>query len=221
MLAAVFASAWKALWTPSVLAVSACSTVGSWLAFRALDVDRGFWMLSWPTMQLVALVVVVRFWASLTVTASALRVMRRGFRVAPVYWVPAPTTFQVAFVSLALTIPILAFALLLVVPGVILALRWSQAAMLILDEKADWFEAAEESADLTAGRRLAILGVWLVTGLILAVAGWLGAVLTDMATAAAGTSLVARLPDLAVRVLADTFGLVIAAALYYELDPED
>ena len=218
MLADVLTSTGKALWKPSVLVPSAVATVGAWAAFRALEVERGFWNLPWPTMQLVAVVVVARFWASLTVTASALRVMRRGFQPAPVYWVPATTAFQVAVVSVALTIPILAFALFLIVPGVWLALRWSQAALLILDAQADWFDSADISVDLTAGRKLEILVVWLGAGVVFAVAGWLGNTFTEMAGAVAGPAPVAALPGLALAVVADAFGLVVAAAIYFQLD---
>lgn len=217
MIGDVIEAAWTALWKPSVILVSASSTVGSFLAFRALGVDEGFWTLPWPTMQIVAVVVVARFWLDLTVTASALRVMRRNFQRAPVYWVPAPTAFQVGVVSIGLTIPILAGAVFLVVPGVILALRWSQAALLILDEKADWFEAAGASAELTEGRRLNILGVWLVVGLALVVAGWLGSVFGEIAATPLGDGLIARLPGLGFSIVANAFGLVVPAAVYVEL----
>jgi len=218
MLGDVLTSVSRTIWKPSVILPSAVTTVGAWAAFRALDVDRGFWNLSWPVMQLVALVVVARFWAGLTVTASALRVMRRGYASAPIYWAPPTTTFQVAFVSLALLFPILAFALFLIIPGVWLALRWSQVALLILDEKADWFDSADISVDLTANRKLEILIVWLVSGLALAVAGWLGNVATDIAEVTAGATLLAEIPRLAVAVVCDAFGLVVAAAIYFQLD---
>ena len=198
---------------------SAAATVVSFAAFRALDTDRGFWSLPWSSMQLVALIVVAKFWVSMTITATALRVMRRGFVAAPIYWAPATTTFQIAFVTLGLTIPILAFALFLIVPGVWLALRWSQAALLILDEKADWFESAEMSADLTAGRKLDILVVWLLTGVALAAVGLVEWALTSPWTSGDPTRLEA-LASLAPRIVGDALGLVMPAAIYHELEPD-
>lgn len=168
-------------------------------------------------MGLLALVVCARLWVGLSVSATALRVMRGGFRLRPTYWVPATTAFEIVAVSIALAVPIMACILFLIVPGVILALRWSQAAFLILDSEAAWLESAEASAALTRGRYIAILVVWLIVGGGFAVAAWLGQVSTEIALAIGTPPQVPQLLGLIVRAGLDAFGLVVTAALYNEL----
>lgn len=205
------------MWRPAVVLPSAAATAGSALAFRVLGAQRGFWMVPPSTMALLALVVCVRFWIGLSVTATALDVMRAGYRWRPVRWVAPTTTFEIAVVSLALTLAVLAGLVALILPGVLLALRWSQAPLLILDGHAAWLDAAEASAVITHGRRTSILGLWLIAGCGLALTGWFVQGSTEMAAALGVSAIGPQAIGMLFHIATDAFSLALAAAVYHEL----
>lgn len=217
----ILASTWRVLWYPSVLGVSAAATVLSHAAFRLAGTDAGFWSLPQSHMAIVAVIVVLRGWATLSVSATAVTIIRHRFVPRPVYWVPATTAFEAGAVTSLLALATMAGLLLLVVPGVVMALAWSQATLLILDRRANWFEAAGESWDLTAGRRLTILLVWLVTGGGFALVGWITTALVEIATVSGLPTAVPLALALAARVVTDAFGACLLAGTYCTLDPED
>jgi hypothetical protein len=62
-----------------------------------------------------------------------------------------------------------AAAILLVVPGIMLLLRWYLAPYFVLSRGAGFDEALSASRDATEGHRWAILGVFLLVGLVYAV----------------------------------------------------
>ena len=205
----VFDTASRVCWRPQVLALSAASLVGGHLAFAALGADRGFWNLPPPAMVLLVLVVIAQGWTGLCVSATALALARSqhapfATEIRPIVWVPATTAFEAGFVSLALALPTLASLLFLVVPGVVLALRWSQSLMLIVDGRTSWFESAEESALITHGRRLDILVIWSL----------LAAVFVGVAGVQADAPPVV---DSILHVGATTFSLAVVAAIYGHL----
>ncbi|HEX5217336.1 MAG TPA: hypothetical protein VFV98_17870, partial [Vicinamibacterales bacterium] len=148
----VFAAAWRCTWKPAVLAPSAVATTGSTLVFRALDAEHGFWILPQRVMVPLALVVIVRFWLGLCVTATVLAILRANGRWRPTQWVAPTIAFEVGLVAICLTVPILAAVLFFIVPGLWLAIRWSQAVFLLLDRRAAWFESAEASGLVVQGR---------------------------------------------------------------------
>jgi len=205
----VLDTASRVFWRPQVLALSAASVIGGHLAFAALGAERGFWNLPSPTMVLLVLVVIAQGWIGLCVSATALALARSQHAPfagddRPIVWVPATTAFEAGFVSLALALPTLACLLFLIVPGLVLALRWSQTMMLIVDGRTTWFEAAEESALITHGRRLDILLIWsLLAALFVGVAG----VQVDAPP----------IVDSILHIGATTFSLAVIAAIYGHL----
>jgi hypothetical protein len=72
--------------------------------------------------------------------------------------------------------------LLLIVPGVILALAWSVAAPAVVAERRGVFDALSRSLDLTRNHRLAIFGLAIVLGVI----GFLLSIAGNLAFRAAG-----------------------------------
>jgi hypothetical protein len=204
---AVVASAWVAARRPAVFVPLVLAVVGSHLAYRALGVERGFWHLPQSSMPLVAVIVVARFWVTVSVLTTALAAQREPRQQRGFLWALPTTAFQAGVVSLGLAVPMLACLLFLIVPGIWLALRWSQATMLILDSQADWFDAADASADLVRGRYLEILALLTGVGCALALAEWV--MVQPGAHIAIKWSL---------RAAASTGSSAIVAALYFELN---
>lgn len=220
MIRAVLESTLKTLQHRAVLVPSTIATIGTMLAFRALGTGNGFWRLSPPAMALLVVVLCVRFWIGLSVSATALTIMRAGDRWRPFRWLPPTVAFEAGLVSLVLVVPVAAALVFLIVPGVILALRWSQAAMLIVDRRSAWLDAAEASADLTHGRKVAIFAVWLIAGAALGAAGWLGQTVGEIAAAIRAPVLLVTAVDALFQIAADAFSLVLVAAVYHALDVE-
>jgi hypothetical protein len=166
------ATAGRVFWRPQVVALSAASAIGGHVIFAALGADRGFFSVPPATMVILTIVVISQAWIALCISATALAVTRAEGQAPGIVWVRATTAFEAGLVSLALALPTLACLLFLIVPGIVLALRWSQSMMLILDGRTAWFESAGESALLTHGRRLDILLLWsLLAALFVGVAG--------------------------------------------------
>jgi len=216
----VFTTAWQAVWYPSVILPSAAAALGAHFAFQALDAGEGFWLLPQATMPWVAVVVCAQFWIGLCVTATAVQILRSGGRLRSIYWVPATVAFQAGLVSTGLALAILLGFLFLVIPGVVLALRWSQATVLILDGRAEWFESAGQSEVIAYGHKLEILFIFSIVGLAFTVLGWLSWISNDISLAISGSLLVPEIIGAAVRVVTSAFGFVIVAAVYCELTPD-
>lgn len=211
-------AAWAVAWKREILAPSAAGTVASFLIYRWVDTDAAITTLPVAGLWAVGLVVCARFWLSLSVSMTALDVLRAGRRWLPFYVVSPALAFKAAVLSLVLALPVLAGAVFLVIPGVFLALRWSQALMLIADERASWFAAAEASADLVHGQKLDILAIWLIVGCVLALATWFDAVVAAMVSATGAPAVVSVVLSLSLRVGADAFSLALVGATYYQLD---
>jgi hypothetical protein len=223
MIRASLEAAWGLTSQRPVLALSAAATVGLQLLSWWLGADEGFWLLPMTSMQWLAAGLVGRFWLDLCVMATGLQVLRTGWRVDRVYWVPATTAFQAGFIAMAITIPIFAGLLFLVLPGLVMAIRWSQSVMSILDGRSDWFESVGDSWAITSGSTIPILVLWVIVGLCLAVATWLSIVASEMLLAASGVDWMVSVLLLAVRIVANAFGLSLLAAIYFQLvpDPDD
>lgn len=212
----VLRSAYRAMWTPSVLLFSTAATVLTDVAIHALGAERGFWTVPAPEMAGLAVVVAIQFWMGVSVIVTALDHMRHDYLAGPPRLVNPVTALEAGLVSIALTVAILGGLLLFVVPGVLLALRWSQATPLILDHDDTWRTAAHGSEMLTIGKRSLILLVWLAAGAIVIGAGWLASTVGEMA-ASLDLTAAPRLFDLAGRVVTDAFSLSLIAALYNDL----
>jgi hypothetical protein len=216
----VFTSVWQTVWYPSVILPSTVASLGALFAFKALGVGEGFWVLPQSTMPWVVVVLGAQFWAGLCVTATAVQILRSDGRLRSIYWVPATVAFQAALVSMGLTLAILVGFMFLVIPGLLLSLRWSQAMLLILDGRAEWFESAGQSEVIVYGHKLEILFIWVLVGHGFAVFGWLSLVSTDISLAIGASWLVPEVIAAAFRVAIHAFGFVVVAAVYHELTPD-
>jgi len=211
-------SAWAVAWRRETLLPSAIGTVGSWLAYGWIGADAGMGGLSALSLFALGAALAVRFWLGLSVSMTAVDILRAERQWVPFYPVPPVLALQAAFVSACLILPILAGALFLIVPGVFLALRWSQAPMLIADRRAEWFGAAGDSAVVVRGQKLDILAIWLIVGAALAVAAWFDGIAAAMLAAAGAPTLFGTALSLILRISADAFGLALTGATYHQLD---
>lgn len=128
--------------------------------------------------------------------------------------------------SLLSALGIVVGMLFFLVPGIIMALAWSVGGPAIVYERTGVFGAFSRSADLTRGRRWAILGIafiyFLVAGIVQNVlAGIIGTAGFGATSAGAALPLVQaiqRMPASAlISVVGSVFIAVGAAAVYYEL----
>jgi hypothetical protein len=213
----VFASAWRAfrrpvVWIPAALLSLAADAIVHSLHWPSTDAEPP------PTQRVIvtfALVILGQAWFALTVTNVALAVLR-GQRAGFLrQWVHVIRALEIGLVTLVLLVPIALGTLLLIVPGVYLVLLWSQVVLVIIDDQARLFAAANWSASLTDGYRLQILGVWLVVWIISSLAPVPIVAMGDLDVPwAAGLSLGA---SWAWNAITHTFGIALAAALYLEL----
>ena len=102
--------------------------------------------------------------------------------------------------------------LLLIIPGVILAIRWAVVAQAAAVESENWVEALKRSAELTAGNYLHVVGVLLVVGLM-------AVLLTDAAVLIVGThkTVTAISVGIVVETLARSFVALSTAVLFFDL----
>jgi hypothetical protein len=152
----------------------------------------------------MVLVILAKGWFSLTLARVALAILRGQVPGIVNQWVPVTAALRIGFVSVVLLAPILLGLLLLIVPGLYLAARWSQVVLLIADDQAKWFDAAEASSWLTAGRRSAILLVFAAVAVVT----------LPLESLANHVTVLAWIW----RAAAGTFGAALAASLYVQLD---
>lgn len=205
---------------PAVFVASTTTTVVTHLSYRLLDVDRGLSAWSTTTLYAVAVTVALRFWVGVSIWSTALDVLRTDGTPSRFRWASLSATLQVAVVTAALALLVIVGTVPFIVPGVWLAVRWSQAPMLIADGRAEWFAAAGDSAHVVNGRRLEILSVWLIVAAVLMVAAWMSTVLADIAAAFGASVSLSSIVSLLIKVPADAFCLTVVAATYFELDRE-
>jgi hypothetical protein len=87
----------------------------------------------------------------------ALKAARGNIPKWEMFRVPVITYIQISVVGFTcMLLGGLAF-LLLIVPGVILMLMWSQVYLILLDGKASWFESLSFSKKLTSGNKISLL----------------------------------------------------------------
>lgn len=101
--------------------------------------------------------------------------------------------------------------ILLIVPGVILALMWIASVPSMVVEGRGVFESMSRSADLTRGNRMRILAVGLVVLAIYIAVALIGALLV------AATPVIGVIVLVAVAVLLYPFVAIITAVLYFRL----
>lgn len=218
MVSRTLEAAWAVAWRREILAPSAVGTAASFFIFRWIGTDAGIAALPVPALWALGLAVCARFWLGLSVSMTAVDILRADRRWLPFYAVSPARALQAAVISCTLALPVLAGAVFFLIPGVFLALRWSQTLMLIADARASWFDAAEASVDLVHGQKLDILAIWLIVGCALALATWFDAVVASMVSATGAPLVVSVALSLVLRVGADAFSLALVGATYYELD---
>jgi hypothetical protein len=130
-------------------------------------------------------------------------VARRGLSVLPV----------VAAASIISALGIFAGYLALVVPGVILTLRWIVVAQSAAIDHEGWIPALRRSAELTDGRYGHVFVFVIYVGLITAVPIYLG----SLGFEDDPTSAVSLLVGLVVQVFTWSFGALATALLYFDL----
>ncbi len=198
---AVHASLRRDLWIPAV----SISLVADAIV-AAFDWPFGPGLPPAPerTITVMVLVILGKAWLSLTLCKVALALLRGQMAGLLNQWVPVTSALRIGSVSLVLLAPILLGTICLMLPGLYLLARWSQVVLILVDERATWFDAVEMSGALTAGYRWHILLI--LTGV--SVLTLLGARMSDLFTPLAW----------AWRAAASTFGAALAAAMYRQLD---
>ena len=133
---------------------------------------------------------------------SLAEVTLRGLRVLPV----------VAAAEIIATLGIGLGFLALVVPGVILLVRWAVVAQAAALESENWVEALKRSAALTRGNYLHVLGLLLITGLV-------AIFVRDLGAAAAGkhATVVAVVVGIVVETITRSLIALCGAVLYFDL----
>lgn len=129
-------------------------------------------------------------------------VLLRGVRVLPV----------VAAAEIVAGLGIVIGFVFLIIPGVILAIRWAVVAQAAAIERVDWRNALRRSAELTAGDYLHVLGVVVLVGVI-------DEAIRQVGIAVVGTS--ASAPEVAIGIVIDavtlSFAALSTAMLFYDL----
>jgi hypothetical protein len=133
-------------------------------------------------------------------------VMLSGLRVLP----------TVAAAEIMATLGILLGFLALVIPGVLLTLRWAVVAQAATLEHGGWVDALRNSAELTRGRYLRILALLFLVGLFGFAAGLLGATF-DLG---GDPGLPAILVGVAIDTLIASLSALTLALLYFALRAE-
>ncbi len=102
--------------------------------------------------------------------------------------------------------------LLLILPGIYLAIRWAVVAQAAAIENENWVEALKRSGELTAGNLLHVLGVLFVSGLI-------AVTVTNAAIALVGTRKTAEAigVGIVVETIARSFVSLTTAILFFDL----
>jgi hypothetical protein len=136
------------------------------------------------------------------VRPKLLELLGRGLRVLPV----------VAAAEIIADIGIGIGLVLLVIPGIILALRFGVVAQVAAVERTDWPSALRRSGRLVAGNYLRVLGLLVVVALV-------NLLLADLVGQLAGKT--ATTPQvvlgIAIGVLTRTFQAIATAVLYFDL----
>ena len=129
-------------------------------------------------------------------------VIGRGLRVLPV----------VAAAEIIVGIGVAIGLALLIIPGVILALRWAVVAQAAAVERTDWPTALRRGAGLARGSYLRILVLLIVVALV-------ELTLTGTGAAIVGTrdGVVQVVVGVVIVVLTRTFGALVTAMLYFDL----
>jgi len=145
---------------------------------------------------------------------GAFKLLRgEGFDVSQSLGAAARRFFPLLGVGLVAGLGTMLGAMLLVVPGLIIAVMWYVAGVACLVEKAGVFDSLRRSSELTKGYRWPIFGVLLII-ILLSMFGSVGFVLV----AKSGASLLLRsVVEFIWSVIVGGFGAVIVGVVYHDL----
>ncbi len=108
--------------------------------------------------------------------------------------------------------------LLLIVPGVILLLRWSVSVAVAVVERRGVSDSMRRSAELTRGHRGAILVLWLIYVLLFGLSALIAGVIVAVGMALQGDHAILQSVGISiVQTVLALFGAAGAASIYYEL----
>lgn len=139
---------------------------------------------------------------------------RRAWRAALDIFAPLVLVVVLGFVGIALGL------LALVVPGVILALRWSVSAQAVVVEGHRGRGALRRSWELTQGRALYVLGVLVVSTVVTGVAGLLVSAPADALAKSADLGIIVLLASMLVNVFSLAYSALVSTLLYATLRAE-
>lgn len=135
---------------------------------------------------------------------------------------PISDFIRVFLVTTVLIISVSIGFLLLIIPGIYIALTWSQVCLLLLDGRARLFDAFRLSANMTKNKKASIFSAFFVVGLIALPASILNKILAKTEFALAiGKELSIFLLLIAEswQILVQVFIGFVAAAIYNKLLP--
>jgi hypothetical protein len=139
---------------------------------------------------------------------------RRAARVALDVFAPLLLVVVLAFAGIVLGF------LALIIPGIILALRWTVSAQAVVVEGKRGREALARSWELTKGRALFVFGVLLVSGILTALAGGLVSIPADALAESADLGIIVLLATMLVNVFSFAYTALVATLLYVTLRAE-
>lgn len=130
------------------------------------------------------------------------QLLNRGVRVLPV----------VAAAEIIADICIGVGLILLIIPGIILAIRFTVVAQAAAVERTDWPGALRRSGQLVRGHYLRVFGVFVLVTLV-------SLLLIDLGVAAAGSAAIAvqMVVIIVIEVLTRSFQAIATAVLYFDL----
>lgn len=150
------------------------------IAFQAISELKGGivrWMAIVGLLQVLPLAVapksavlpavLLQLWAGLCLQRAALRTLRGETSSLWDSRVSIAVFGAILLAWLVMLVPVFIGLLLFIAPGVYLSLTWSQAPLLILDERAKHVDALRASEELTRDRRMEILLVLAVPLLLM------------------------------------------------------
>jgi uncharacterized membrane protein len=111
--------------------------------------------------------------------------------------------------------------LLLVIPGIILALRWAVAVPACVVENKGPLQSMSRSAELTKGHRWKIFGLWVLLTIaaivILIIAGVLAGLGVIVAPEGLGRVLIAGIISLILTAIVTAYSYVLNSMIYHDL----
>lgn len=211
-----FNDAWEFIRDVCAATIEVCRIPSLWIPAIAFSIgaDIVASLIEWPfrkgtdfaaphTITVLILLILAKGWFGLTLCRVALAGLRGQVTGIGMQWVSVQEALRIGFITIVLLLPVLIGFVIVLGPGLYLLSRWSQTTLVLVDEKAQWFDAADQSHALTTGYKGAILILLLSLSTVTLVIEYFVHDVTPVAWLyrASGTLV----------------GAALAAAMYYEL----